>query len=221
MMDMWADTVQLAAEQAAESESSKIDMGADNAGLATDSEWSMHLSDFTSWMAAEQKRIYLLCLRILRNSDEADTATQDVFLKAHANLIKGKAALLESPAAWLTRVAVNTSLDILRSRRWKFWQQRLPQDDEQALLLLSAAKGPNPEEVAYSRQIVGRLNLGVERLSLRQRAVFLLRHEEGKGLEEIAEILGLDIGTVKVHMSRAVAKLRQELRDIYAGKTLD
>ena len=51
----------------------------------------------------------------------------------------------------------------------------------------------------------------------RQRVVFALRHYEDKSLEEIGQILGLDIGTVKAHMFRAVAKLRDELRDLYGS----
>jgi RNA polymerase sigma factor (sigma-70 family) len=48
--------------------------------------------------------------------------------------------------------------------------------------------------------------------------VFTLRHYEGMSLEEIGSHLGLDVGTVKVHMFRAIAKLRDELRDLYEGR---
>src|SRR2546427_791735 len=63
------------------------------------------IAGFETWMAAEQKRVYLLCLRLLGTSDEADSATQDVFLKAYRALERGRPALLE-PAKWLTRGAV-------------------------------------------------------------------------------------------------------------------
>jgi RNA polymerase sigma-70 factor (ECF subfamily) len=52
-------------------------------------------------------------------------------------------------------------------------------------------------------------------LSDRQRSVFILKHYEDLSLEQIGEALGLEVGTVKAHMSRAVAKLREELRDLY------
>ena len=57
------------------------------------------LSDFGSWMASEQKRIYLLCRRMLQDSEEADSATQDVFLKAYKALGKssGDPGELEHP----------------------------------------------------------------------------------------------------------------------------
>ena len=56
----------------------------------------------------------------------------------------------------------------------------------------------------------------LDKLSGRQRAVFTLRHYEDRSLEEIGAALGLDVGTVKAHLSRAVKKLRLELQDLYA-----
>ena len=49
---------------------------------------SFDLRDFGSWMASEQRRIFLLCRRLLQDADEADSATQDVFLKAYRALAK-------------------------------------------------------------------------------------------------------------------------------------
>ena len=76
-------------------------------------------------MASEQRRVFGLCLRLLRDPDEADSATQDVFLKAYTPqaLRKEDAKVLDDPARWVTRIAVNTCLDRLRSQRWRFWRQ--------------------------------------------------------------------------------------------------
>ncbi len=177
------------------------------------------LSDFDSWMAGEQRRIYLLCLRMLRNGDEADTATQDVFVKAHRALRGGESIL--HPGPWLTKVAVNICLDRIRSKRWLFWHRRARQQDDEAILRLIPAPGPSQEDAFLAREITRRLGAALGRLSLRQRAVFVLRHDEDRSLEEIAEILGLDVGTVKAHMARAVYRLREELRDLYGRKTLE
>jgi RNA polymerase sigma-70 factor (ECF subfamily) len=171
-------------------------------------------------MAAEQRRIYLLCLRMLRSSDEADSATQDVFIKAYRALEREDKDAIGSPARWLTRVAVNTCVDALRSRRWMFWQKRASYAHEQAALRLAPAAGPDQDANLRAREIMRRLGLALDKLSFRQRSVFVLRHEEDYSLEEIGEILDLDIGTVKAHMARAVRKLRAELRDLYDGKTL-
>ena len=81
--------------------------------------------NFGSWMASEQKRIFLLCRRILQDVDEADSATQDVFLKAYNALSrKNLGEELDNPGKWVTRIAVNTCLDRLRSKSWKLWRRR-------------------------------------------------------------------------------------------------
>jgi RNA polymerase sigma-70 factor, ECF subfamily len=170
--------------------------------------------EFESWMKAEQKRVFLLCRRLLGDRDEAATATQEAFLKAYRALSSGTVEL-DEPARWLTRVAVNTCLDRLRSRRWRFWRQRPQPEDEEMIIAFTPATGPNAEDEMFARQIAVRLHRALGGLSARQRSVFTLRHFEDRSLEEIGEILGLDLGTVKAHLSRALAKLRNELKDLY------
>ena len=170
---------------------------------------------FSSLMVSEQKRVFLLCRRMLQDTEEADSATQDTFLKAWQALKRPESNDLDDPAKWLTRIAVNTCLDRLRSRRWQFWRKRPKPEDESAILGFTASAEPNAERQFLARQIAQRLRRAVERLSLRQRAAFTLRHYEDRSLAEIAEILKLDIGTVKVHLFRATEKLREELHDLY------
>jgi RNA polymerase sigma-70 factor (ECF subfamily) len=171
--------------------------------------------DFASWMLSEQRRVYSLCRRLLQDADEADCTTQDVFLKAYQALQKEDAKALEDPARWLTRIAVNTCLDRLRSQKWQLWRRRPSPEDEAIILAKTASRRPEAEESYYAGEITARLDTALLKLSGRQRAVFALRHFEDRSLDEIGQILGLDIGTVKAHMFRAVAKLREELRDLY------
>ena len=180
-------------------------------------------ADFTTWMASEHRRVFGLCQRLLRDSDEADSATQDVFLKAYTALRKEAlrkedAKVLDDPARWLTRIAVNTCLDRLRSQRWRFWRKRPSQQDEQLILRLASSSRPEAEDRYFAVQIRARLESALEKLSPRQRATFTLRHYDDLSLEEIGNLLDLDIGTVKAHMHRAVVKLRHELRDLYGGR---
>lgn len=174
------------------------------------------VSDFGAWMASEQRRVFSLCLRLLQDQDEADSATQDSFLKAYQALKKEDARDLDDPSRWITRIAVNTCLDRLRSRKWRFWRRR-PGVDEPAALALVRSAAPEAEDRYFAGQISTRLNAALTRLSARQRAVFVLRHYSNRSLEEIGGLLSLDVGTVKAHMFRAVSKLREELRDLYEG----
>jgi RNA polymerase sigma-70 factor (ECF subfamily) len=176
------------------------------------------LRDFGAWMASEQRRVYALCQRFLQDRDEADSATQDVFLKAYQALKRDDPKELDDPARWVTRIAVNTCLDRLRSRKWQFWRKRPSSEDEQAILQMAASRAPEAEDYYFATEIGTRLAAALEKLSPRQRAVFTLRHFEELSLEEIGSLLGLDVGTVKAHMFRAVAKLRVELRDLYGNR---
>ncbi|MEQ1883673.1 MAG: RNA polymerase sigma factor [Bryobacteraceae bacterium] len=179
-----------------------------------EAEW-MH--DFGAWMTAEQRRVYALCQRMLQDPDEADSATQDVFLKAYQALQKEDAKALDDPARWLSRIAVNTCLDRLRSRKWQFWRRRPQPADEEIILGMARSKAPEGEQKLLASEIGARLEMALSRLSDRQRAVFTLRHYDEMSLEEIGATLGLDVGTVKAHMFRAVGKLRIELKDLYQG----
>ena len=179
------------------------------------------LEAFESLVAAEQERIYVLCLRMLGNRDEADSATQDTFLKAHRALAGRGSRHVDDPARWLTRIAVNTCLDVLRSRRWRFWRRWAGPEESQAVLEAATASEASPEEALLQRRVARRLSRAVDRLSLRQRTVFVLRHEEDRSFEEIGGLLGLDVGTVKSHMARAIRKLKTELRDLYGRPSLE
>src|SRR5712691_4391181 len=175
------------------------------------------LRDFSAWMTSEQRRVYALCQRLLQDRDEADSATQDVFLKAYQALKREDAKELRDPARWITRIAVNTCLDRLRSHKWQFWRRRPSPEDERAILSMATSTAPGAEDRYFAGQITARLNAAFDRLSARQRAVFALRHFEDMSLEEIGNLLALDVGTVKAHMFRAVSKLREDLRDLYEG----
>jgi RNA polymerase sigma-70 factor, ECF subfamily len=174
--------------------------------------------EFGTWMASEQKRIFLLCRRMLQDFEDADGATQDTFLKAWQALKKSDSKDLDDPAKWLTRIAVNTCLDRLRSKRWQFWRKRPEAADEASILGLAQDIGPDAEDKVFAQQIARRLRKAIEKLSVRQRAAFTLRHYEDRSLAEIADMLDLDVGTVKVHLFRATEKLREELHDLYFRK---
>jgi RNA polymerase sigma-70 factor (ECF subfamily) len=182
--------------------------------LATGVKSMASTAPFTALMVAEQRRVFVLCQRLLNDREEADSATQDVFLKAWRAMERDGLAI-DEPARWLTRVAVNTCLDRLRSKRWQIWRRRPASQDEATILSMVPARSPSSEDRYFALEIGRRLTHALGNLSARQRAVFTLRHFEEMSLEEIAATLSLDVGTVKAHLSRSLAKLREELKDLY------
>ena len=171
--------------------------------------------DFSALMSSEHRRIYSLCQHLLQDRDEAASATQDAFVKAYQALQKEDAAELENPAGWITRIAVNTCLDRLRSRKWRFWRKQPAAEGERSIVGLAPSPAPEAEDLYFAGQIRTRLLVALDRLSVRQRAVFTLRHYDDLSLAEIGVLLDVDVGTVKAHMHRALTKLREELRDMY------
>jgi RNA polymerase sigma-70 factor (ECF subfamily) len=192
---------------------SSLSKRATNLGASAD-----FLRGFEDFVAAEQRRVFLICLRMLGDRDEADMAAQDSFLKAHRALSSGGSAPPDDASKWITRIAVNTCLDRLRSRSWKFWRRRPHQEDESLILQMTKETSPSAESRVFAGQIGERLEKALHELSDRQRAVFLLRHYEDRKLDEIAAILELDVGTVKAHMARAVARLRGLLKDLHGDR---
>jgi RNA polymerase sigma-70 factor (ECF subfamily) len=164
---------------------------------------------FERWMNAEQRRISLLCLRLLQNREEADNLAQEAFLRAYESMRGGFQP--DDPGKWVTRIAVNLCLDHLRSRRWQFWKRTRAGGGT----TIAVDGAPGPEALVRAREIGARIAAALARLSDRQRSVFVLRHYEDRSLEEIGEILDVDVGTVKSHLSRGVARMRQELMDLY------
>jgi RNA polymerase sigma-70 factor (ECF subfamily) len=142
--------------------------------------------------------------------DLAETLTQDCFLKAHRNWSSFRGE--SSAMTWLMRIAINLQKDHWRNRRMQFWrrtQSNAVALDEASEWLPSGERSVEQQLLAKER--VGQVSKAVDGLSKRQRTVFLLRYVEEAELSEIARATGLSEGTVKAHLSRAVAKVRAKL----------
>lgn len=152
-----------------------------------------------------QKRIYRVALAIVRNDIEADGVTQDTFVQAYLNLsrFEGRSEL----ETWLTRIAINRSRDALRARRWRSFGS----DDSGENLPEPVDERPDAEREASSREMLRAIEKAAALLSEKQRTIFRLRHYEGLPLETIAGLMGLQPATVRVHLFRAVHKIRKQL----------
>jgi RNA polymerase sigma-70 factor (ECF subfamily) len=140
----------------------------------------------------------------------AETLTQECFLKAYRNWagFRGESSAM----TWLMRIAINLQKDHWRSRRMQFWRQTQSSAvdlDEACEWLPSGAR--SAEQQMLARERVQQVWKAVKGLSERQRTVFLLRYVEERELSEIARATGLSEGTIKAHLSRALAKVRAEL----------
>lgn len=167
--------------------------------------------DFASIVAAHRPQIFRFLLASTRDIDLAETLTQECFLKAHRNWDRFRGE--SSAMTWLMRIAINLQKDHWRNRRVQFWRLTRTNSvdlDEASEWLPSGER--SIEQQLMAREQVKQVWKAVKGLSGRQRTVFLLRYVEDMELGEIAQSTGLSEGTVKAHLSRALAKVRAELR---------
>lgn len=173
---------------------------------------SISLDNFDEIIRLHQRRVYRVLYLLVKDPDAADTLTQECFLRAYQKLgsFRGECRI----ETWLLRIAVNLARDHGKSRRISFWRR---------LIGLEEAEGgetrplhgsqPSPERVLLAREEMEAVWNAVASLSQQQRAIFLLRFAEEMSLAEIAAILRLSVGTVKAHLFRATARVRETVRD--------
>jgi RNA polymerase sigma-70 factor (ECF subfamily) len=169
---------------------------------------------FEYFVRRYQQKITRIAYRFLRDMGEADCAAQESFLRAYQNLREFREG--STFETWLTRICVNWCKDRLRRRRLVLYFHQAPRDPEsgeRGLREVTPHPDPSPERRAMGREIRERLRAAMDALSPRQRSVFLLKHFEELSIPEIAELTGLDPGTIKSHLFRAASKIRNRLRD--------
>jgi RNA polymerase sigma-70 factor (ECF subfamily) len=164
--------------------------------------------DLAVVIETHRPRVYRFLLASVRDADLAETLTQETFLRAWSSRssFRGDCSL----ATWLTRIALNLIRDHTRTNRFRFWRRVSTQSVDAAEI---AAFLPHRDSALDSRIIateqVGILWQAVDTLSDRQRTVFLLRFVEEMELSEIVAATGIPLSTVKSHLYRALAHIRE------------
>lgn len=170
------------------------------------------VEEFSSLAQMQMPVIYRFLLASLRDKDLAETLTQECFLKAYRNRsgFRGES----SARTWLMRIAINLKKDHWRSRRTRFWRETQANavDADSAIELLPSGE-PSPEAQVIARDQAAQVWSLVERLSMREQSVFLLRYVEELELGEIGQRIGLKTGAVKAYLRRAHAKIRAALKE--------
>lgn len=168
---------------------------------------------FDELVELNKRFVFNLCYRLLGDYDEADDCAQEVFIKVYRSI---KGFRFESGfGTWLYRIAVNTCKNRFRSLEYRMGQTKVRldmQDDEDQKKIEIGNGGPSPA-LALKRKELGRLiQDAVNRLPSEQKLVVVLRDMEGRSYEEIIEITGLKLGTLKSKLSRARLRLRESLK---------
>jgi len=157
-----------------------------------------------------KRTVFGLCLRLLREPEEARDAAQEAFARAFAALGTYDAAQPFAP--WVLRIARNHCLDVLRRRIPDAQRVELDADpDEGAPRELADASAARGDDVIERRELAGALERAVQALPPNYREVVHLFHVEHLSYKEIATMLDVPIGTVMTWLHRARAKLKDAL----------
>ena len=163
----------------------------------------------------QQRRASRIAWHYLRDAAEADEAVQDAFVKAFTHIESFQREL--SFEVWFTRILINGCLDRRkvqsRRARWLVSAADVGQHDQATFERASRPLDRSPEEMLIAREWRHRLAAAVRRLPGRQRLVFLLCHYEEHSTRDVAEMIGLNESTVRVHLFRAVRKLRTAMEE--------
>lgn len=161
-----------------------------------------NLFAFEEIVRRHQRRVYAVALRVVRRHDVADDVVQEAFLRAWRSLDRFDTARPFGP--WIARIAANLAISHVRSPEAR--EQELPEGYAE---MASASTGPLDGVLGSEAQQV--LETALQALSPEQRAVFVLRVNEEMPYRDIAEALGISMGTVMSRLSRARERLRAAL----------
>ena len=146
--------------------------------------------------------MYGIALRIVRRHEVADDVAQEAFMRAHQALSTFD---LDRPfGPWICRIAANLAINHVRSPEAR--ETALPEGQAE-----TPAPGPGALDLVLEREAREVLERALLGLPAEQRAVFALRTFEELSYREIAEALGISIGTVMSRLSRARERLREAL----------
>lgn len=147
-------------------------------------------------------RVFNLALRIVGDRDAAADCAQEAFIRAYRALHQYDLARPLAP--WLYRIATNASLNY--AQRW-----HAHEDPTDELPEPPPSEATSPEAIVVAREEVGLVLKAIQALPPRYHAALTLRHLHELSYQEVAEALGIPLGTVKTHLFRARAALRAEL----------
>jgi RNA polymerase sigma-70 factor (ECF subfamily) len=163
---------------------------------------------YAELVSRHQRRAGRIAFHYVRDAAEADEAVQDAFVKAYSHLSTFREELPFE--VWFTRILINGCLDRIKARtrreRWLVSMPELPGARDFAERV--AGNGPSPEDQLLARERRQRLAAALARLPERQRSVFMLSHYEGCTSREVSALTGLNESTVRVHLFRAIRRLR-------------
>jgi RNA polymerase sigma factor (sigma-70 family) len=166
---------------------------------------------FRKLLGKYQGSVFSICLRMVREREQASDLAQDVFLKVFTMLDRYDPAYAFS--SWLFKITSNLCIDYLRKRRIETYPMDAPLNgNEGEYTRQYESPDPTPETLMIRKQQMASLREAIETLPAHYRMIILLRHQENLSYDEIAETLDIPLGTVKARIHRAREMLKDRLK---------
>lgn len=176
------------------------------------------LDAFNILVQRHERPVFNVALRLLRDVGLAEDATQDTFIRAWQNIGSFQTGSVRS---WLYKIATNRSYDMLRaSSRRPAGSLEAEMVEIEPIWSSGGAGEESPDAHALRRELSIYLERALTSLPNDQRMVVMLVDVQGLDYHEVAEVMGIALGTVKSRLSRARAKVRQMLADDEAAREL-
>jgi RNA polymerase sigma-70 factor (ECF subfamily) len=169
---------------------------------------------FRDLVQRHSRAIFRVAYRMTGNEHDADDVVQETFLRAYRQIDRFEERA--NFGTWVHRIAVNCSLDLLRSRgRHEKHRVTSNHDDEEGDMTRDfESADPQPDRLLLSAELKQHVIAALDRLSGNERTAFMLRHFEGMPVEEIGKTLGIQVNAAKHTIFRAVRKLRESLEPL-------
>ena len=161
-----------------------------------------------------QRPVFSLVYRMVRDRELAEDLAQETFVKVFNHLDRFNPKYKFS--SWIFKIASNLAIDTLRKREPNMVsldgsRHAETPDEIEATRITVESKDENPEEFLEAKELGHEIERAIGLLRPDYRTAILLRHVEGRAYEEIAEVMGVPLGTVKTFIHRARSELRETL----------
>lgn len=172
---------------------------------------------FRTLVQRHGRSVFRLAYRMTGNEFDAEDVVQETFLRAYKQIQNYESR--SSFGTWIYRIASNYALDLIRSRKRHADRRVFSAETEEGSDILDNIKTPEPgqDRVYFSSQVRVQLDAALSQLSDQERTAFLLRHFEGKSIDEIGAVLSLGTSATKNSIFRAVRKVREALEPVVSS----